>query len=71
MVNLAEDFSVSRILFDVNALLDLPHSKGSFKFLKDIIGTNPCSVLSKIDLPATLILISKIQEGKADSRYHP
>jgi hypothetical protein len=49
MIDLLETFSISGVIYDRKALLELPYTRSSDSFIKDIISLNCAQVLAKIN----------------------
>jgi hypothetical protein len=50
-IELIEEFNLCEIVFDIQVLLELPHSNSSFNILKEIIKANCAHSLTKLHLP--------------------
>jgi hypothetical protein len=50
-IELIEEFNLCEIVFDIHALLELPHYNSSFNVLKELIKANSAYSLGKLHLP--------------------
>lgn len=70
IMTLSEDFSVCEVMFDIGSLLELPRTKDSFNFMKDVIDRNSSSGLAKIDISSVLKLLGKIKDGRVENYFN-